>query len=141
MTKLELQTHRLHPLFVCRVSGIDAGRPLTTAMVRALSDAIDRYAVLVLPGQHLDDERQLAFARHFGEIEAPRSNRPGTKRRLRPDVSDTSNLDEHNQPRAADDPRRFDQLGNRLWHTDGSFRRIPAALSMLYAHQVPASGG
>jgi alpha-ketoglutarate-dependent 2,4-dichlorophenoxyacetate dioxygenase len=41
----------------------------------------------------------------------------------------------------ADDPRRFDQLGNRLWHTDGSFRRIPAALSMLYAHQVTTSGG
>jgi len=42
---------------------------------------------------------------------------------------------------AADDPRRFDQLGNRLWHTDGSFRRVPAALSMLYAHSVPTSGG
>ena len=39
--------------------------------------------------------------------------------------------------RGRDDPRRFDQLGNRLWHTDGSFRRVPAALSMLYAHRVP----
>jgi alpha-ketoglutarate-dependent 2,4-dichlorophenoxyacetate dioxygenase len=38
-------------------------------------------------------------------------------------------------------PRRFDQLGNRLWHTDGSFRRFPAALSMLYAHRVPTTGG
>ena len=41
--------------------------------------------------------------------------------------------------RGRDDPRRFDQLSNRLWHTDGSFRRIPAALSMLYAHRVPGS--
>jgi alpha-ketoglutarate-dependent 2,4-dichlorophenoxyacetate dioxygenase len=42
--------------------------------------------------------------------------------------------------RRRDDTRRFDQLGNRLWHTDGSFRRIPAALSMLYAHRVPRPG-
>ncbi len=60
---------------------------------------------------------------------------------MRPEISDISNLDENNRLRAADDPRRFDQLGNRLWHTDGSFRRIPAALSMLYAHRVPATGG
>jgi alpha-ketoglutarate-dependent 2,4-dichlorophenoxyacetate dioxygenase len=128
-------------LFVGEVSGIDAGLPLAAAAIRAISDAIDRYAVLVLRDQELDDERQLSFARHFGEIEAPRSARPGTRRRLRPEVSDISNLDENDRLRAADDPRRFDQLGNRLWHTDGSFRRVPAALSMLYAHKVPSSGG
>ena len=62
------------------------------------------------------------------------------KRRVRPEISDISNLDEQNRLRGRDDPRRFDQLGNRLWHTDGSFRRVPAALSMLYAHRVPAPG-
>jgi alpha-ketoglutarate-dependent 2,4-dichlorophenoxyacetate dioxygenase len=141
MTEMQIHVQQLHPLFVGRVLGIDASRPLPAAAVRAVSEAIDRYAVLVLPEQELDDERQLSLARHFGEIEAPRSARPGTKRRLRPEVSDISNLDENNDLRAADDPRRFDQLGNRLWHTDGSFRRIPAALSMLYAHQVPMTGG
>jgi alpha-ketoglutarate-dependent 2,4-dichlorophenoxyacetate dioxygenase len=138
---METRVHQLHPLFVGEVSGIDAGLPLAAAAVRAVSDAIDRYAVLVLRDQELDDERQLSFARHFGEIEAPRSARAETKRRLRPEVSDISNLDENHRLRAADDPRRFDQLGNRLWHTDGSFRRVPAALSMLYAHEVPSSGG
>jgi alpha-ketoglutarate-dependent 2,4-dichlorophenoxyacetate dioxygenase len=138
---MQLQLRQLHPLFVGEVSGIDAGLPLAAAAIRAISDAIDRYAVLVLRDQELDDERQLSFARHFGEIEAPRSARPGTRRRLRPEVSDISNLDENDRLRAADDPRRFDQLGNRLWHTDGSFRRVPAALSMLYAHKVPSSGG
>jgi alpha-ketoglutarate-dependent 2,4-dichlorophenoxyacetate dioxygenase len=138
---VEICVNQLHPLFVGEVSGVDAGRPLVAATVRAISDAIDRYAVLVLRDQHLDDERQLSFARHLGEIEAPRSARPGTKRRLRPEISDISNLDENDRLRAADDPRRFDRLGNRLWHTDGSFRRVPAALSMLYAHEVPKNGG
>jgi len=136
-----MQLRPLHPVFGAEISGIDVGRPLGAAAIRAISDVIDRCAVLVLPNQDLDDERQLAFAENFGEIEAPRSARPGTKRRLRPEISDISNLDEHHCLRAADDPRRFDQLGNRLWHTDGSFRMVPAALSMLFAHRVTTNGG
>ncbi|MBO0737243.1 MAG: TauD/TfdA family dioxygenase [Alphaproteobacteria bacterium] len=136
-----MQLRQLHPHFVAEVSDLAAGRPLPSQTVRAIWEAIDRYAVLVLRNQQLDDERQLSFARHFGEIEAPRSARATTKRRLRPEISDISNLDENGRLRADDDPRRFDQLGNRLWHTDGSFRRVPAALSMLYAHKVPSSGG
>src|SRR5271157_642243 len=120
---MHIVVRQLHPIFVGEVSGVDAGRPLAAAVVNEISAAIDRYAVLVFRGQDLDDERQLSFARLFGEIEAPRSARPGTKRRLRPEVSDISNLDENNRLRAADDPRRVDQLGKRLWHTDGSFRR------------------
>src|SRR5271157_5197698 len=102
---MHIVVRQLHPIFVGEVSGVDAGRPLAAAVVNEISAAIDRYAVLVFRGQDLDDERQ-----------------------LRPEVSDISNLDENNRLRAADDPRRVDQLGKRLWHTDGSFRRVPAAL-------------
>jgi alpha-ketoglutarate-dependent 2,4-dichlorophenoxyacetate dioxygenase len=132
-----LSIRQLHPLFVGEVSGVDVGHPIDAATLAALNAAIDRYAVLVLPGQGLDDERQMAFARNFGELELPRSGAAKVKRRLRAEIADISNLDEESQVRGRDDPRRFDQLGNRLWHTDGSFRRIPAALSMLYAHRVP----
>jgi alpha-ketoglutarate-dependent 2,4-dichlorophenoxyacetate dioxygenase len=131
----------LHPRFVGEVAGVAAGRPLDPETLAALWRAIDRHAVLVLHDQDLDDDRQLAFAAQFGEIERPRSARPGTRRRLRPEISDISNLDEVGRRREPLDPRRIDGLGNRLWHTDGSFRRIPAALSMLYAHRVPSRGG
>jgi alpha-ketoglutarate-dependent 2,4-dichlorophenoxyacetate dioxygenase len=134
---MNLAIRPLHPLFVGEVSGIDVGRPLDAATIAELNAAIDRYAVLVLRGQDLDDARQMAFARNFGELELPRSGAAKVKRRLRPEIADISNLDEADQVRGRDDPRRFDQLGNRLWHTDGSFRRVPAALSMLYAHRVP----
>ncbi len=137
---MSLSVRPLHPRFVGEVGGVDIGRPLDTATVAALWQAIDRYAVLVFRGQMLDDERQMDFARQFGELELPRSGRADVKRRLQPEMSDISNLDEQGQLRRRDDARRFDQLGNRLWHTDGSFRRIPAALSMLYAHRVPRPG-
>jgi alpha-ketoglutarate-dependent 2,4-dichlorophenoxyacetate dioxygenase len=137
---LKLTINPLHPLFAAEIGGVDVGRPLDAATVGALNQAIERHAVLVFHDQDLDDERQMAFARQFGELELPRSGRADVKRRLRPEISDISNLDEQNRLRGRDDPRRFDQLGNRLWHTDGSFRRVPAALSMLYAHRVPAPG-
>jgi alpha-ketoglutarate-dependent 2,4-dichlorophenoxyacetate dioxygenase len=134
---MELTIRPLHPLFVGEVSGIDVGRSIDASTLAALNAAIDRYAVLVLPGQDLDDERQMAFARNFGDLELPRSGAAKVKRRLRLEIADISNLDTEGRPRGREDPRRFDQLGNRLWHTDGSFRRVPAALSMLYAHRVP----
>ncbi|HEX3862924.1 MAG TPA: TauD/TfdA family dioxygenase [Stellaceae bacterium] len=137
---MSIAIRQLHPLFVGEISGIDISRPLDAATVQALNKAIDRYAVLVFHDQTLDDERQMAFARQFGELEIPRSGNADVKRRLRPEIADISNLDADNQRRGRDDPRRFDQLGNRLWHTDGSFRRVPAALSMLYAHRVPKPG-
>jgi alpha-ketoglutarate-dependent 2,4-dichlorophenoxyacetate dioxygenase len=130
----------LHPLLGAEVSDVDTGRPVDAATVASLWQAIDRYAVVVFRDQDLDDERQLDFARQLGELEIPRSGRADVKRRLRPEMSDISNLDEQGRLRRRDDARRFDQLGNRLWHTDGSFRRIPAALSMLYAHRVPRAG-
>jgi len=134
---MTIAVRQLHPLFAAEIGGVDIERPLDPAVVRALNDAIDRYAVLVFRDQDFDDERQMDFARHFGELELPRSGRADVKRRLRPEISDISNLDEQGRLRGRDDPRRFDQLGNRLWHTDGSFRRVPAMLSMLYAHRVP----
>ena len=137
---MSLSVRQLHPLFVGEVSGVDVGRPLDTATITALWQAIDRYAVLVFRGQTFDDERQMEFARQFGELEIPRSGRADVKRRLRPEMADISNLDEQGRVRRREDARRFDQLGNRLWHTDGSFRRTPAALSMLYAHRVPRPG-
>src|SRR3954451_1841642 len=139
-TRMNLSVRQLHPLLAAEIGDVATGRPLDAATVRSLTGAIDRYSVLVFRGQELDDERQMDFARHFGELEIPRSGRANVKRRLRPEMADISNLDEHGQLRGRDDPRRVDQLGNRLWHTDGSFRRIPAALSMLYAHRVPRPG-
>jgi alpha-ketoglutarate-dependent 2,4-dichlorophenoxyacetate dioxygenase len=134
---MQLSIKQLHPLFVGEVSGVDVGKSIGAEVLAALKAAIDRYAVLVFRDQDLDDERQMAFARNFGELELPRSGAAGVKRRLRPEIADISNLDDESRLRGRDDPRRFDQLGNRLWHTDGSFRRIPAALSMLYANRVP----
>jgi alpha-ketoglutarate-dependent 2,4-dichlorophenoxyacetate dioxygenase len=132
------------PDFVAEISGIDLARPLASANRDAIEDAINRYAVVVFRGQTLGDDQQIAYARHFGPIHssAQRARHTGIKHRLAAnEIADISNLDGDGHVMQADHRRRLDWLANRLWHTDASFRAVPGALSMLYAHIVPDEGG
>lgn len=134
----------LHPLFAAQVSGLDLATALDDSIIAALRDALDRYAVLVFPGQRLDDAAQVAFAGRFGPPERyVLSYRPGIQLRLsRPEMVDVSNLDAASgAPQTGDARHRMVNLGNRMWHTDSSFRSPRGDLSMLYAHAVPPSGG
>ena len=104
---------------------------------------MDRYGVLVFHDQRITDEQQMDFSRHFGELEVSSQgemSRP-EERRLAMEMADVSNLDEHNQVRARDDAKRLSSLGNRLWHSDASFRAVPARYSLLSARVVPDAGG
>jgi alpha-ketoglutarate-dependent 2,4-dichlorophenoxyacetate dioxygenase len=134
---MSLSLRQLHPLFADEATGVDLSTNLPKTTVAEIRATIDRYAVLVFPDQHLDDESQLAFARRFGPIEPPQAY-SGARRLKHAEFADVSNLDADNRPRPPDDRRRMNALGNRLWHTDASFRPVPGALSMLYAHKIPA---
>ena len=140
---MAMEIRPLHPDFVGEVSGIDLTRPLTPDAVAAIDAGMDRYAVLVFHDQRFDDAGQLAFSRNFGELEISSGgemSRP-EERRLAIELADISNLDRDNRVRAADDKRRLNALGNRLWHSDASFRAVPAKYSLLSARVVPAAGG
>jgi alpha-ketoglutarate-dependent 2,4-dichlorophenoxyacetate dioxygenase len=134
-----IEIRQLHSVFVGEVSGVDISRPLDPETVRAIDDAINRYSILIFHDQALDDERHIAFARNFGTPEVSiNSIRPGNRSSAIPNiVSDITNLDENSKPRGWTDRRRLFSLANRMWHTDSSFRPIPAAVSMLYARDVP----
>jgi alpha-ketoglutarate-dependent 2,4-dichlorophenoxyacetate dioxygenase len=133
----------LHPLFVGEVSGVDITQPLTRDEVAAIEAGMDRYAVLVFRDQRLTDEAQLAFSRRFGELEQTRGtgiSKPG-EQRLDPAFADVSNLDKDNRLLARDNRRRLYSLGNRLWHSDSSFKAIPATYSLLSGRVVVDRGG
>ena len=141
---MALAIRDLHPGFAAEILSLDIARPLPEATVAELRSAIDRHGVLVFRGQHLNDETQIGFVRHFGSPERyALSYRPGVTLRLgRPEMVDVSNLDAATgAPQARDARHRMVNLGNRLWHTDSSFRSPRGALSMLYAHTVPPAGG
>ena len=132
----------LHPVFMAEVAGLDLREPLSAGTVAEVEDAINQFGVLVFPGQHIDDEQQMAFSRRFGDLETTvKIYRKDYVPRLNPHVSDISNLDENNQIRRKDDRLRLNGLGNRLWHSDSSFNRVPARISLLSARKIPSWGG
>ncbi len=130
------------PGFVAEVGDVDLSKPLAPDDLEAIRRAFWKYAVLVFPEQMLTVDQHLAFARHFGPHETSvASHRTDTPLRIRPDIADVSNLNHAGDIWGREDRLRMFQLGNRLWHTDSSFKRVPALASLLYARSIAPIGG
>jgi alpha-ketoglutarate-dependent 2,4-dichlorophenoxyacetate dioxygenase len=140
---MSLTLKALTPAFAAEASGLDLSVPLTDRDIADIHAGMDKYAVLVFRGQHLDNEQQLAFTQSLGPIEQSigTSLRKPSEYRLPTTFADVSNLDQDNKPFAREDRRRQFAIGNRLWHSDSSFKPIPAKYSLLYAHIIPSKGG
>jgi alpha-ketoglutarate-dependent 2,4-dichlorophenoxyacetate dioxygenase len=140
---MAVSIRQIHPVFVGEVSGVDLRQAVTPEDVAAIDAGMDRYAVLVFRDQDITDAQQIAFTRNFGEIENSAGGnvtRPDQKR-LDPLMNDVSNLGQDNQPLARDDRRRLFNLGNQLWHSDSSFRAVPAKYSLLSGRAIVERGG
>ena len=134
----------LRGAFAGEVSGLDITRPLDPADVAAIEAGMDAYAVLVFHDQHVTAEQQIAFTLNFGELESyktPGHIRKREEHRLGPGIADFSNLDRHGNIMSAADRVWFFKLGDRLWHSDSSFRPAPAKYSLLSGRVVPSWGG
>src|SRR5258708_14371752 len=131
------------PCFAGEVEGIDMRKPLTRDEVAAIHAGMDKYAVLVFRDQKIDDAQQLAFTQSLGNIEHAigTSLRAANEARLPTTFADVSNLDKNNTPFAREDRRRLFAIGNRLWHSDSSFKVTPAKYSLLHARSIPSKGG
>ena len=134
---------QLHPHFFGEVSGVDLRKPLTPQEAADIEAGMDKYAVLLFRNQDITDEQQLAFALNFGERENARGGTVTKKEdyRLTSGLNDVSNLGKDGKPLPRDSRTHLFNLGNCLWHSDSSFRPIPAKFSLLSARVVNPKGG
>ena len=130
------------PGFAAEIGDVDLSVPLTATDIADIKAAFAAYAVVIFPDQHLSQDQHLDFARHFGPLETTIAlHRKDAQLRVRKEFADVSNLDPNNEVWGKDSRQRMFQLGNRLWHTDSSFKRLPALASLLYARTIPPVGG
>jgi len=128
--------------FAAEIGDVDLSQPLDPADVHEIKQAFSTYAVLVFPDQKLSEDQHLDFAKHFGPLETTiQVHRKDQPMRLRKEFADVSNLSHNGDTWGKDSRVRMFQLGNRLWHTDSSFKRLPARASLLYALSVVPVGG
>jgi len=97
----------------------------------------EEYSVIVFRGQEVTDEGQLAFSRRFGPLEITKVGSLGAGTNL----VILSTIDENGKVVPADHRLALRNKANQLWHTDSTFKRVPALASVLSARVIPARGG
>lgn len=140
---MTLTTTLHHPTFFAEIGGIDLKQPITADQFAEIEAAFNAHAILLFRDQFVSDDQQVAFGEWFGPVftATKYSWKEEQKKRLGDKMADISNLDADGKLLPEDDPRRGHQRGNRLWHTDNTFKHVPSRCSLLAAHVIPAKGG
>ena len=129
----------LHDEFGARVTGVDLSAALADEDVAAIRDAMDEYSVLCFPDQQMTDDAHLAFTKNLGEPE-PNHVIFGTTGEVNYFGTIGNVIDAENKKGNSDPHTRY-QSGNNVWHSDSSFRLVPAKFSINHAYEVPGEGG
>jgi alpha-ketoglutarate-dependent 2,4-dichlorophenoxyacetate dioxygenase len=128
--------------FAAEIGDIDLSQPVAPSDLATINEAFAKYAVLIFPDQRLSQGQHLEFAKLFGPLEATIGvYRKDAPLRLPTELADVSNLNHENEVWGKESRVRLFHLGNRLWHTDSSFKRVPARASLLYARTIAPVGG
>ena len=130
--------------FVAFVNNIDVSKDISSNLIKQIDQLINKYAVIIFRNQKLTDNEQVKFTELFGKIEESGTKSNITKpndRRLSSKLADVSNIDKNQKVFRKKDRRRIFNLGNRLWHSDSSFKKIPAKYSLLSAKSISKVGG
>jgi alpha-ketoglutarate-dependent 2,4-dichlorophenoxyacetate dioxygenase len=136
---MSLTTRKLHPQFGAEVVGIDV-KSVDDATFKAIVDAFNEHSVLLFRGQSLADEEQIAFSRRFGPLETTIRSIASQDRTLE-HIANLSNVDAEDRLIPAGDKRNIFNAGNQMWHSDSSFKKVPAMASLLSAREIPPEGG
>ncbi|MFQ5953590.1 MAG: TauD/TfdA dioxygenase family protein [Kiloniellales bacterium] len=129
---------KLHRLFGAEIRGVDLTKPLDDPTFGAVLDAFNEYSVLLFRGQKLTDDQQVAFSRRFGPLETTVKSNPARGTHF----ARQSNIDIATGRLIPPDDRQMAlQKPNLMWHSDSSFKPVPALCSLLSARRVPPEGG
>jgi taurine dioxygenase len=129
---MTLSIRPLSDLLGAEILGLDARTPPDAGAREALLDALARHGVIALRGQDLTPRQYVAFCRGLGELEPffiSAYNLPAN-----PEIYVLSNVRKEGRPIGRDG-------AGTHWHSDHTFHREPASVTLLYAVDVPREGG
>ena len=139
---MSLTINAITPDFVAEVGDIDLSRPLSADDLEGVKQAFWKFGVLIFPGQTLGLQQHIDFAKIFGPIETDRVlAMENAAPRLGAEFADISNLNREGNIWDRASRQRMYKEGNKLWHTDSSFKYKPGLCSLLYSTTVVPIGG
>ncbi len=132
-----LDVSPLHPAFGARIANIDARRPPDDATISDLLAAFEEFSLLFLPGQDITAEQQVTFCKAFGDVEQVKVGSLGAGT----PVSALTNILPGGSLASLDHRQSLTMKANQLWHSDGSYKKVPPLASAIVARVVPPEGG
>lgn len=123
--------------FGLEVTGVDVRSTSDTEFAK-IERAFEENSVLVFRDQQLDDASQIAFSARFGPLESTISSNPGGEGTA---IAIFSNVDTEGALIPPKDKRMVFNTGNQMWHSDSSYKPVPAKASLLNGRVVPPEGG
>jgi len=136
---MNFSVHPLAPTIGAKITGLDLSQPLPDETMAEVRQVWLDHVIALFPEQKVDDDQQIAFSRRIGEREL--INMSALQMDGRPEIYQATNLDQDGNFLVDDDPVMAINQGNQKWHSDSSFKVVPAMASMLRACIVPEEGG
>jgi taurine dioxygenase len=126
MSYNHIQIEPLSANLGAEIAGVDLTAPVARDTLAEIRQVFGEYGVIFFRDQQLSPEQHVAFAERIGPININRffTTVPGY-----PMIAEVRK-----------EPEQTRNIGNG-WHTDHSYDEVPALGSMLYAREVPATGG
>ncbi len=136
---MTITTRPLTPAIGVEITGLDLAGPIDDETMAEVRRAWLDHVIAVFPEQEIDDDSQVAFSQRIGELEL--INMSALQVKGRPELYAATNIDENGEFMAPDHPVAQLNKDNQRWHSDSSFKRVPAMASLLHARIVPEEGG
>ena len=121
------------------IRGVDLSRSLSDQTIKKIREVWINHVVAVFPNQKVNDEQHIKFSKRLGKLEV--INMSALQMKGKPEIYEATNLDDDNNIMLNDHPVMSINRGNQKWHSDSSFKQVPATASMLNAYIVPKEGG
>ena len=129
--------NKLKKFIGVEINDLDITKILDIGIINEISELLSEFSVVVIRDQNITNDQHIKFSECFGNLEQTKVGTDGSGSKL----IILRNFDEDGNIVSPTDRQRLNNLANKEWHSDSSFKKIPSKLSILSAKMIPSNGG
>jgi alpha-ketoglutarate-dependent 2,4-dichlorophenoxyacetate dioxygenase len=129
--------NKLKKFIGVEINDLDITKILDIGIINEISELLSEFSVVVIRDQNITNDQHIKFSEFFGNLEQTKVGTDGSGSKL----IILRNFDEDGNIVPPTDRQRLNNLANKEWHSDSSFKKIPSKLSILSAKIIPSNGG
>ena len=127
---------KLHNFFGVLIDGLDI-KQINVNQKNKIIELFEKHSLIVFRNQLINNDEQIEFSKIFGELEITKPGTLGSNSNL----VILTNIDENGNVVETTHKQSKNDRANQQWHSDSSFKIIPAHASILSGKIIPKEGG